>query len=290
MRKRRIGYLGALALSIAAVFPASALATGTQNVEAGFVPQFNQSITIPPPVADTGPKDSKAGTLYTRLFLSDYGTTPSSAGVFDIHAPEELTFNTKGLTECDPATITGKGAEEARSLCEDSVIGEGHATAALAGTPVTVTGDTTLFNGTKQNGFSTVLFHSTAGGLPIVLVSEMQDSPLAGAGTLFHTLVAISAGGAVPDGTPIVDTDFTNTKKYTDEKLAKKAKKTKKKAKKASGKKAKKLKKKAQKQKKASKKSWVVGSCGTDGTMTTTVKVQYTSGPDQTATATQSCT
>jgi hypothetical protein len=287
MRKRRISYIGALAAALAVAIPGTAMAAGTQHVEAGFVPQTNASIPIPPPVSNTGPDDSTHGTLYTRLFLSGYGASPSSAWVFDIHAPEELTFNTEGLAQCDPATIKGKTADQARTLCADALLGDGNASAFLTAA-VTLKGPVTLFNGTPQNGFPTVLFHSTT-GTPITLVSEMQDSPLAGYGTLFHTLVAVSAGGGVPDGTPIVDTDFNLSKDYTDEKLAKKAKKTKKKAKKASGKKAKKLKKKAKKQKKASKKSWVVGKC-TDGELKTQVNVTYVSGPPQTATSTQTCT
>jgi hypothetical protein len=290
MRKRQISYVAALGLALAVAIPGSAMASGTQNVQAGFVPQLSASVPIPAPNSDTGPNDSKTGTLFTRLFLSGFGATPSAAGVFDIHAPEELKFESKGLAQCDPALIKGKTAAEASSICEDSLLGTGNASAFVTAA-ITIDGPVTLFNGTPQNGFPTVLFHSTA-GTPITLVAEMQDSPLAGYGTLFHTLVAVGAGGSVPDGTPIVDTDFTLSKNYTDEKLAKKAKKTKKKANKASGKKAKKLKKKAKKQKKASKKSWVVGNC-TDGELKTQVNVSYVGaagGPPQTATSTQSCT
>lgn len=287
MRKRRISYIGALAAALAVAIPGSAMAAGTQNVEAGFLPQSDASISFPPPTSNTGPNDSKQGTLYTRLFLSNYGANPSSAGVFDIHAPEELTFSTEGLAQCDPATIEGKSADEARATCPDALLGTGNASAFLTAA-VTLQGPVTLFNGTPQNGFPTVLFHSTT-GTPITLVAEMQASGLPGYGTLFHTLVAQSAGGGVPDGTPIVDTDFTLSSDYTDEKLAKKAKKTKKKAKKAKGKKKKKLNKKAQKQKKASKKSWAVGKC-TDGTLRTLVNVSYVSGPPQQATSEQACT
>jgi hypothetical protein len=285
MRKRRISYLGALGLALALAIPGTASAAGTQRVEAGFLPEFNAQIPIPPPSADLGSKHSKAGTLYTRLFLTDYGNDPSSAGVFDIHAPEELKFNTKGLAQCDPATIRGQSPDSARSLCDDSFLGLGDATVYAAGTLVPA--QVSLFNGTKSNGFSTVLFHSSVGGGPVI-ISEMQDSPRPGFGTLFHSLVAQAAGGPVPNATPIVDTDFTLSKKYKDKKIARKAKKTKKKAKKASGKKAKKLKKKAKKLKKKSKKSWVQASC-TDGAGVTRVEVTYVSGPAQSAETTQEC-
>ena len=117
----------------------------------------------------------------------------------------------------------------------------------------------------------------------------------------------MSSGGPVPDGVPIVDTQFTNSKKFTDKKLKKKSKKlkkkskkTKKKAKKAkkqgNGKKAKKLKKKSKKlkkkskkKKKKSKKSWVTGKC-TDGELTTRVIWDLVGGGQQTNFSTQACT
>jgi hypothetical protein len=275
MRKRRIFYVGALGLALAMAIPGSALAAGTQSVEAGFLPQANANIPIPPPSVNLGNKDSKAGTLFTRLFLEGFAAPVPEAAIFDIHAPDELKFNTKGLAQCDPNAIRNQSADAAKQICADSLIGEGFAEAYLGGP--TLRGDTVLFNGTPQNGHPTVLFHSTA-GTPVTLVSEMQDSPLPGFGTLFHTLVAQSAGGGVPDGIPIVDTGFTISKKYTDKKLLKKAKKAKKKG---NTKKYKKLKKKA-------KKSWAQGQC-TDGELVWQINVTYVSGPPQSDTATQAC-
>jgi hypothetical protein len=289
MRKRRVSYVGALGLALAVAIPGSAMAAGTQSVEAGFLPQANATVPIPPPSVNLGNKDSKAGTLFTRLFLEGFAAPVPEAAVFDIHAPEELKFNTKGLAQCDPAAIRNQSADAAKQICADSLIGSGFAEAFLGGP--TLRGDTVLFNGTEQNGNPTVLFHSTA-GTPVTLVSEMQQSPLPGFGTLFHTLVAQSAGGGVPDGIPIVDTGFTISKKYTDKQLKKKATKLKKKAKKAkkkgNAKKAKKLKKKAKKKKKKSKKSWVQARC-TDSELTTQINVTYVSGPPQTDSTTQAC-
>jgi hypothetical protein len=285
MRKRRMSYLGALGLMLALAIPGTASAAGTQQVQAGFVPEVNGTVPIPPPVLDLPPGFTKGGTLYTRLFLTNFGTDPSSAAVFDIHAPEELKFNTKGLAQCDPATIRGQSPDSARSLCDDAFLGLGDATVFAGG--VLVPAQVSLFNGTQQNGNPTVLFHSSAGGGPVI-ISEMQDSPLPGHGVLFHSLVAQAAGGPIPNATPIVDTDFTLSNQYTDQKIAKKAKKTKKKAKKASGKKAQKLKKKAKKLKKKSKKSWVQAEC-TDGAGVTRVEVTYVSGPPQSAETTQEC-
>jgi hypothetical protein len=277
MRKRRISYIGALGLALAVAIPGSAMAAGTQSVESGFLPEFNATVPQPPPSVNLGDKDSKAGTFYTRLFLANYSAPVPEAAIFNIHAPEELKFNTKGLAQCNPDTIRNQSADQAKALCPDSLIGDGAAEAYLGGP--TLRGDVALFNGTPQNGFPTVLFHSTA-GTPVTLIAEMQQSNLPGFGTNFVTRVAQSAGGGVPDGIPIVDTSFTISKKYTDKKTLKKAKKAKKQG---NTKKFKKLKKK-------SKKSWVQGRCGPDGQLTLRIDVSYVSGPPQSDSSTQACT
>lgn len=285
MRMRRSSFVGVLGLALVVAIPGSATAAGTQRVEAGFVPEFNATVPIPPPTLEEPPGFTKGGTLYTRLFLEGFAPPVPEAAIFDIHAPDELRFNTKGLAQCDPDTIRNQSADQAMALCSDALIGSGAAEAFLGGP--TLMGDVALFNGTPQNGNSTVLFHSTA-GTPVTLIAEMLNSPLPGHGTLFRTLVAQSAGGGVPDGIPIVDTSFTISKKYTDQDVARKAKRTKRKAKKASGNKAKRLKKKARRLKKKSKKSWVQAEC-TDGMGVTRVEVTYTASPPQSAETVQQC-
>jgi hypothetical protein len=275
MRKRRILCLGALGMALALAIPGSAVAAGTQRVEAGFVPEFNSTVPIPPPTLDLPPGFTKGGTLYTRLFLEGPADPVPEAAVFDIHAPDELKFNTKGLARCNPDTIRNQSADAARQLCSKAVIGEGFAEVWLGGP--TLEGNVLLLNGTPQNGNPTVLFHSDA-GTPVTLISEMQNSPLPGHGTLFHTLVAQSAGGAVPDGIPIVDTGFTISKKYTDKKTLRKAKKAKKQG---NTQKFRRLKKKA-------KKSWVQAEC-TDGMGVTRVEVTYTDASSQSAETVQPC-
>ena len=185
---------------------------------------------------------------------------------------EETDFS---QAESDPDTIRNQSADQAKALCDDALIGSGFAEAWLGGP--TLRGDVALFNGTKQAGFSTVLFHSTA-GTPVTLISEMQNSPLPGYGTLFRTRVAQSAGGGVPDGIPIVDTGFTISKKYTDKQILRKAKKAKRQG---NTQKYRRLKKK-------SKKSWVQARC-TDGTAVTRVEVTYLTGPPQSAETVQEC-
>ncbi len=276
MRKSRTCHVGALGLALAMAIPGTAMASGTQNVDAGFSPETNAAINFPTPSANLSNQFSKNGTIRFHLFLSNVVGPPPALETVDIHAPEELKFNTKGLEQCDPDSLEGLTPTDARAACPDAQIGTGAATALGIAQP----GQVTLFNGTEQNGNPTTLFHTFTANVPIVLVSEMQDSPLPGYGVLFHTPVATTAGGGVPPGIVIADTDFTNGKTYKDKKILKKAKKAKKQG---NTKKYKKLKKKA-------KKSWVQAKC-TDGTLKTQVDfIHAPPEPTQSPTGEQPCT
>lgn len=71
-------------------------------------------------------------------------------------------LSTAGLPECDPAVLAGKGPFEARSTCGGSIVGEGHAAAAIArpGEPAfTAETDLNVFNGLRQGGNPTAIVH-----------------------------------------------------------------------------------------------------------------------------------
>ena len=121
--------------------------------------------------------------------------SPPALQTVDIHAPEELKFTTKKLKKCDPAAIGGQTPDAARAACRKAQIGQGQ-TAAFG---IPGAGEVTLFNGTKQNGNPTVLFHTFTANVPIVLVSEIRNSPLGSPyGKVFHTPVSTAVGGGVP--------------------------------------------------------------------------------------------
>jgi hypothetical protein len=276
-KKRRIWYAGALGLLLPVMVPGTAVASGTQNVQAAFSPQKSASISFPASTVNLPGGLSKNGTIRQRLFLTNIVGEPPALQTVDIHAPEELKFTTKGIGKCDPASIEGLTPDAAREECPKAQLGTGSTRVLDVAEP----GLVTLFNGTKQNGNPTVLFHTFTVNLPIVLVSELQDSPLGPPyGKMFHTPVSTTVGGGVPLGIVITDTDFTLSKTFKDKKIAKKAEKAKKKG---NTKKAKKLKKKA-------KKSWVRANC-TDGTLQTRVDfIHATPEPTQSPTIQQQCT
>jgi hypothetical protein len=254
MRKRRICYVGALGLALAVAVPATAMASATQNIEAGFSAQKNANIVFGQN-ANLSSKFSKSGTLRVNTFFSDIVGTPPALNTADIHLPEEMKFNTKGLDECNPADIAGLAAGDATAACKKPLVGTGLATLFNVG----VQGQSLLFNGTKQNGNPTTLVHISVGAAPpVTLVGELRNSPLGSPyGQVLHVPVSETAGGPVPSGISVTRTELSQiSKTFKDKKLLKKAKKAKKKG---NTKKAKKLKKKA-------KKSYVSAKCD-DGTL-----------------------
>src|SRR5918994_3973490 len=277
MRKRHMSYAAALALAVTMAVPASASAGNDQNIEAGSQPQKNANVVFGQP-ANLSDQFSKNGTLRVNLFFSDIQGTPPALDVVDIHLPEEVKVTTKGLAECSPSQIEGQPPEAASAACNKAQVGNGLATAL----GLTAQGDALLFNGTKQNGNPTLLAHIFTANVPIVLVAEIQNSPLGSPyGKALHTPVSTSAGGAVPPGIVVTRTEFTQiSKTFKDKKLLKKAKKAKKQG---NTKKYKKLKKKA-------KRTFLSAKC-TDGTLSYRADFDHAPpAPDQSPTYEQPCT
>lgn len=279
MRKRRIYYVGALALALVLAIPSVAMASGTQNVRAYHKPQkttFGDPSTAFPftPTASTS-ANKKKGTFGVEVSISNIQGDAPSAQTADIHLPEELKLTNKGLDEVAPAELTGLAPSQLGPF-EDSKIGQGGARALGLGAQ----GPVNAYNGTKVNGNPSIILHSFAANVPIVLVGELRPSPLGSPyGLVLHVPVSTAVGGGVPPGIVIDLFNTTISKSYKDKKILKKAKKAKKKGNK---KKAKKLKKKA-------KKNYAtVPDCG-DGTLTTQAQFTYANAPPQAPVTTQPC-
>jgi len=264
--------VGALGLALAVAIPGSAMGQDVQNLEAGFQPQTDANVVFGAPANLSG-KPSKKGTLRVNTFLSGTGPPPSLQ-IADIHLPEELTINGKGLKQCSPADIGGLVADQARAACSKSLVGTG--LAFILG--VSVQGDALLFNGTNN----TVLVHISVGAAPpVTLVGQLQKSPLGPPyGQVLHIPVNPPAG-PVPPGITVQRTELTRiSKTFKDKKILKKAKKAKKQG---NTKKYKKLKKKA-------KKSYVSAKC-TDGTLSYRADfIHAAPDPTQSPTFEQPCT
>jgi hypothetical protein len=221
MRKSRIWYVGALGLALAVAIPGSAMGQDVQNMEAGFSPQKNANVVFGQ-TANLSSKFSKKGTLRVNTFLSGTGPPPSLQ-IADIHLPEELKFNTKGLKRCNPAAIAGLVADQAKAACKKSLVGTGLAQILH----VPVQGSALLFNGTKQNGNPTQLIHISVGAAPpVTLIGELRNSPLGSPyGKVLHVPVNPPAG-PVPPGITVERTELTKiSKTFTVKKKGKKKKK-----------------------------------------------------------------
>jgi hypothetical protein len=273
MRKRRICYVGALGLALAVAIPGSAMGQDVQNLEAGFQPQKNANVVFGQP-ASLSSKFSKKGTLRVNTFLSGTGPPPALE-VFDLHLPEELKLNGKGLKPCNPTQITGQPAATAQDVCKKSLVGTGLAT--LINIPAQ--GTALLFYGTNN----TILVHITVGAAPpITLIGDILSSPLGSPyKQLIHIPVSETAGGPVPSGINVERTELTKiSKTFKDKKILKKAKKAKKQG---NTEKYRRLKKKA-------KKNFVSAKC-TDGTLSYQADYQHAPpDPDQVVPYEQPCT
>jgi hypothetical protein len=273
MRKRRVCYVGALGLALAVAIPGSAMGQDVHNIQAGFSTAGNANILFGQSASLSG-KPSKNGTLRVNLFLSGSGPPPSLQ-VIDVHLPSEVKLDGKGLARCSPAEITGQPPDAARAACSDSLIGQGFATAL----GITQQGSAMLFNGANQ----TILVHVFTANVPIVLIGQLQNSPLGSPyGQVLHVPVSTTAGGGVPPGVVVTRIELTKiSKTFKDPKVQKQIKRAKKKG----------NKKKVRQLKKKLNKTVVSGSGCTDGTLS--YRADYDDAapvPDTSETYEQPCT
>lgn len=72
-------------------------------------------------------------------------------------------LTTRGLPTCAPSRIEDATPREARGACPKAIVGTGHVEALIAldgRPPLPVRSPLTLFNGPRQNGAATALFHA----------------------------------------------------------------------------------------------------------------------------------
>jgi hypothetical protein len=276
MRNRRICYVAALGLALAVAIPGSAMGQDVQNFEAGFSPEGNANVVFGQSANLSG-QFSKNGTLRTNLFLSGTGDPPSLQTA-DVHLPEELKIDAKGLKQCNPAAIQGQTPDAARAACSKSLIGTGLATAL----GISGQGSALLFHGTPQAGNPTILVHIFTANVPVVLIGELRNSPLGSPyGQVLHVPVSQSVGGGVPPGIVVERTELTKiSKTFKDPRIQRKLKKAKKQG----------NKKKVRQLRKKLKKSVVSARC-TDGTLSyRTDFIHAPPDPVQSPTFEQPCT
>ncbi|MGI8462305.1 MAG: hypothetical protein ACR2OC_11840 [Solirubrobacterales bacterium] len=201
--KRTAGLIGALALVVAVSVVGLALADGATQ---GSVTQTLDATVSPSkklPKKDTKKVDPKGVKLNVAVGIRDSsGLKPPPATQVDIDLSKDLTFTTKGLSQCDQNAIATSPTAAAKSTCKKAIVGEGSASATCSGNTnppdipdVTVT----AFNGKQQGKNPVLLLHTYAslGGtdqiqiLPGVLVKSSGDF-----GKTLKVTVPPLAGGA----------------------------------------------------------------------------------------------
>lgn len=91
------------------------------------------------------------------------GGVPPALQHLEINFDRDGRLSTSGLAICQPAQLEEATPEEARSRCHDAIVGTGHVGALIAqeaGPPIEANSLMTLFNGPRQGGNPTVLFHA----------------------------------------------------------------------------------------------------------------------------------
>lgn len=218
MRKKNY-VIGALAVAVAAVIPASASAAIT-----------SQTVTVaasPTKVTKKAKKGSKpkyatpvALTVGTHAVYSATAPSPPNptpvATLVNLDFDNDFTFTTKGIPTCNPTALTGTTTAAAQAVCGPSQVGTGSAN--LVGIVGPATAVVSAFNGTPVNGQPQLLLHTRVGAplnTTAILPGVLTKSPVAGFGTRLVVTVPPLAGGyeALTDFVTTVDKRFKVKKK-----------------------------------------------------------------------------
>jgi hypothetical protein len=177
MRKRRY-LIGALVLSIAIIGVTEALAatrTLDQEIVGGVKPKRLPKVK------------RKSIALHVRTASEDAlnpSLVPSTANHAYIDFDNDGKIYPRSVPTCPLSSIDGKSTEEARAICNSSLVGKGSAAIRFGtpGLPPPPGGDVAVtvsaFNGEPSNGVPTMILHSDPGFTPVDLVGRLVRSPL----------------------------------------------------------------------------------------------------------------
>ena len=91
------------------------------------------------------------------------GSVPPALQKAVIEFDRDGRLSTQGLATCDPSLLQEATPPEARERCPRAVVGSGHVGALIAtgsGPPVYAGSPLTIFNGPRQEGHPTAIFHA----------------------------------------------------------------------------------------------------------------------------------
>lgn len=91
------------------------------------------------------------------------GNVPPALQQVVLNFDRDGRLSSGGLPICQPSLLEEATPAEARGRCPDAIIGTGHVSALITreeGAPITASSPITLFNGPRQGGHPTVVFHA----------------------------------------------------------------------------------------------------------------------------------
>jgi hypothetical protein len=91
------------------------------------------------------------------------GSVPAALQHLVLDFDRDGRLGTAGLPVCDPAQLQEATPEEARQRCANAIVGTGNVSGLIAresGPPIEASSLMTLFNGPRQSGHPTVVFHA----------------------------------------------------------------------------------------------------------------------------------
>lgn len=91
------------------------------------------------------------------------GSVPPALEQAEVEFDRDGKLSTAGLPICQPTQLEEATPAEARSRCRDAIVGTGHIGALItqeAGPPLKASSLLTVFNGPRQEGKPTVIFHA----------------------------------------------------------------------------------------------------------------------------------
>jgi hypothetical protein len=108
---------------------------------------------------------------FDTTYTGGFSPVPSGS---DFHFDSDIAFDTTGLPQCDPASITNMSTAQAMAICGAAKVGSGTALYNAGAISAVVT----AFNGTPSGGSDRVLIHIEvpSGPLYLLLVGELGPS------------------------------------------------------------------------------------------------------------------
>jgi hypothetical protein len=122
------------------------------TADGGFTPRVLPRQTFAP-IDFTGHADLKSAD----------GSVPPALQQVVLDFDRDGRLSTGGLPACQPSLLEEATPAEARSRCPNAIVGTGHVSALITreeGAPIPASSLVTLFNGPRQEGHPTVIFHA----------------------------------------------------------------------------------------------------------------------------------